>query len=67
MFDAPHATLIMANGLCSDSDNILLHPMELDVLYIMFIFIISGKLLKRLSCEWLRCGEVYYLHVCVAL
>lgn len=33
--------------LCSDLDNILLHPMELNVLY-MFIFIITGKFLKRL-------------------
>lgn len=47
MFDAPHATLITANGLCSDLDNILLHPMEQDVLY-MFIFIITGKFLQRL-------------------
>lgn len=33
--------------LCSDLDNILLHPMELNVLY-MFIFIITGKFLKHL-------------------
>lgn len=47
MFDAPHATLITANGLCSDLDNTLLHPIEQAVLY-MFIFIITGKLPKRL-------------------
>lgn len=56
MFDAQHATLIMANGLCSDLENILLHPMELDVLY-MFIFIISGKFLERLL-RGNGCGSV---------
>lgn len=59
MFGAQHATLIMANGLCSDLDNILLHPMELDVLY-MFIFIISGKLLERLL-RGNGCGSVRIL------
>lgn len=56
MFDAQHATLIMASGLCSDLENILLHPMELDVLY-MFIFIISGKFLERLLRDN-GCGSV---------
>lgn len=41
--------------LCSDLDNILLHPMELNVLY-MFIFIITGKFPNRLNfcngCGW---------------
>lgn len=36
MFDAPHATLIMANGLCSDLENILLHSIEQDVLYMFY-------------------------------
>lgn len=59
MFDAQHATLIMANVLCSDLDNILLHPMALDVLY-MFIFIISGKFLERLL-RGNGCGSVRIL------
>lgn len=37
MFDAPHATLITANGLCSDLENILLHSIEQDSLYVFYL------------------------------